>query len=213
MSSGSLGDVDYGRDLTEIGTVPDAQLYLPYAEHPASRIVATLTSTRRPDELAGPARDPLAAILPGVPTEVVDLKTAIFRVQWTRRYFSNQTVIYAVLATTIAALGLYGLTSHSAGGRRHELAVRMALGASRSDVIQLIVRDVGRLTATGIVVGLALALALTGLWTSLLHEVSARDPLAFGGVAPLLAVVALVAAFLPARRASQVDPNAVLRAE
>ena len=210
---GVVGDVDYGRDLTNIGTVPDAQLYLPYADHPASRIVATLASSRRPDELAGPARDALAAILPGVPTEVVDLETALFRVQWMRRYFSNQMAIYAVLATAIAALGLYGLMSHSAGGRRHELAVRMALGASRSDVIQLIVRDAGRLAATGIVVGLALALALTGLGASLLHEVSARDPLVFGGVALLLTVVALVAAFLPARRASRVDPNAVLRAE
>ena len=210
---GVVGDVDYGRDLVNIGTVPDAQLYLPYAEHPTSRIVATFASGRRPDELAGPARDALAVTVPGVPTEVVNLETAIFRVQWMSRYFSNQLAIYAVLATAIAALGLYGLMSHSAGGRRHELAVRMALGATRVDVIQLIVSDAGRLAATGIVFGLALAFALTGLGASLLHEVSARDPIVFGGVALLLTAVALIAAFLPARRASRVDPNAVLRAE
>ena len=210
---GIVGDVDYGRDLVNVGTVPDAQLYVPYADLPSARLVIALSSDRPPAGLAGAARQALATAVPGIPVDVVDLETALFREQWMSRYFSNQLAIYALMATAIAALGLYGLISHSAGGRRQELAVRLALGARRVDLIRLILRDASLLAGVGISIGLGVALGVTGFAATMLYEVSARDPVVFGGVAILLTAVTLVAAFLPARRASRLNPNSALRAE
>ena len=210
---GVVGDVDYGRDLVTVGTLPDAQLYVPHAEVGGPRVVVALRGTRPPAELAGATRQALATSVPGIPAEVMDLETALFRVQWMNRYFGNQLAVYALLATAIAALGLYGVMTHSVGGRRRELAVRMAVGATRLDLIRLVLGDASRLAGAGIGIGLLLALGTTGFAAAMLYEVSARDPVVFGGVALLLAGVALGAAFLPARRASLFDPNAALRAE
>ena len=110
------------------------------------------------------------------------------------RYFGNQLAIYALLATAIAALGLYGVMTHSVGGRRRELAVRVAVGATRLDVIRLVLGDASRLAGAGIAIGLLMALGTTGFAAAMLYEVSARDPVVFGGVALLLACVALVTA-------------------
>ena len=210
---GVVGNVDYGRDLVSVGTLPDAQLYMPYVEVMGPRVVVALSGTRRPAELAGAARQALTASVPGIPAEVMDLETALFRVQWMNRYFGNQLAIYALLATAIAALGLYGVMTHSVGGRRRELAVRVAVGATRLNVIRLVLGDASRLAGAGIAIGLLIALGTTGFAAAMLYEVSARDPVVFGGVALLLACVALGAALLPARRASLLDPNAALRAE
>ena len=210
---GVVGDVDYGRDLVTVGTLPDAQLYVPHVEVASSRVVVALRGARRPSELAGAVRQALARSVPGIPAEVVDLETALFRVQWMNRYFGNQLAIYALLATTIAALGLYGVMTYSTGGRRHELAVRVALGATRPDLIRLILGDASRRAGAGISIGLLLAFGTTGFAAAMLYDVSTRDPVVFGGVALLLACVALGAAFLLARRASLMDPNAALRAE
>ena len=129
---GVVGDVDYGRDLTSVGTVPEVQLYLPLAEPASAEIVAVVATSRPPRSLAGPARRGLAAVLPGIPVDAVDLETVLFRVQWVSRFFGNQLAIYGFAASLIAALGLYGLMSHAAGSRHHELAVRSALGRGAS---------------------------------------------------------------------------------
>ena len=219
---GVVGDVDYGRDLVSVGTVPDAQLYVPYPELTNSRLVVAMNivnsvdgvnGDRSPDALGTATRQALTTAIPGIPVEVVDLETALFRVQWIGRYFSNQLAIYALLATAIAALGLYALISHSAGRRRHELAVRMALGATRPDLVRLIVRDASLLAGVGIGLGLVAALGMTGFASAMLYQVGARDPVVFGSVALLLAIVTLMAALLPARRASLLNPNTALRAE
>ncbi len=121
--------------------------------------------------------------------------------------------IFAALSAALSALGLYGVVSHAVSQRRREIGIRMALGARANDVLTLIVHNVTSMIVAGVVIGLAGAAALTRVTTSLLFEVSALDPVAFVAAAVMMTAVAAVAALVPARRATRVDPTTALRAE
>ena len=120
---------------------------------------------------------------------------------------------FGVLALALAAIGLYGVVSYGVAQRTREIGIRMALGAGRPRVVRLLVAGGLRLVVIGGVLGLALALAAARLLGGLLFEVSALDPLTFLGVPLVLGAAALLAAWLPARRASRVDPLAALRTD
>jgi ABC-type antimicrobial peptide transport system permease subunit len=120
---------------------------------------------------------------------------------------------FGLLALVLAAIGVYGVTSYTTNQRTHEIGIRLALGASRADVLRLILRRGVLLTLLGLVIGLGMAFGVTRFLQSLLLGVSSTDALTFAGVALLLSAVVLVACFIPARRAMRVDPVQALRYE
>jgi putative ABC transport system permease protein len=111
----------------------------------------------------------------------------------------------------MACIGIYGVISHLVGERTHEIAIRLALGAERSEVLRMVLRDGAKMALAGVAIGLGAALGLTRLMASMLFGISAHDPVTVAGVVSLLAFVAFAACYVPARRATRVDPMVALR--
>ncbi len=130
-----------------------------------------------------------------------------------QRFAMTLLGVFAALATVLASVGIYGVISYISGQRTHEIGIRMALGAKRADVLRMVLSQAGKMAALGVGIGLLASFGLTRLMSSLLFGVSTHDPITFSAVALVLIPVALAACYIPARRASSVDPIVALRYE
>ena len=193
-------------------------VYVVHAQFPVSYLSMTLRTAGIPAALVGPARAALAAVDPDIPMARVRTMGEWVSASMTgRRFFAWLIGIFAVLALGLAAVGVYGVLSQAVGERTREIGLRVALGAAPREVTALVVRQGVAPAALGVGVGLALALAVTralkAYLAPLLFSVGPSDLPTYGGVAALIFAVALLAAWVPARRASRVDPLVALRNE
>ena len=191
----------------------------PFHYHPAEQdyegwMTLIVRTYSNPEAIIGGVRDEINKIDPKLP--VYDVKTLNDHLSlslFPARVAASLLGSFGLLALLLAAIGIYGVTSYAVAQRTREIGIRMALGAERRDVVTMIVRHGLVLTASGLVVGLGAAIALTRLMSAILYGVSATDLLTFSGVSVLLAMVAVFSGLIPALRASKVDPVRALRYE
>ena len=188
--------------------------YFPLYQENSPAVFLIARASADPASLAGAIRAAVHAVDPTEP--VSDGKTMDERISLSmgpRRSAVTLLSVFAAMALTLAAVGLFGLIRYNVTQRTQEIGVRMALGASPSDVLRMVLGQSLRLALVGVAGGLVAAFALTRVLSSLLYEVSATDPLTFAGMALLLISVGLLASWIPAHRATRVDPLVALRYE
>ncbi len=209
---GVVGDEKVGQ--IDAGTTP--VIYFPHAQDGGAEMSLVVRTTADPTSLVGAVRaavhdlDPNVALGSAVTMEEVIANSPS---AFLRRYPAFLAGVLALIAFVLALEGIYGVMSYTVSQRTHEIGVRVAIGAGRGNIYALVLRQGMGLAVAGVAVGLVASLALTRFLSSLLFGVSPTDPLTFGGVAALLVGVALVACYVPARRAARVDPVVALRSE
>jgi ABC-type antimicrobial peptide transport system permease subunit len=167
-----------------------------------------------PTSVTGEVRQAIHQIDSNLPiTNVTTLAAQVSNSMGPQRLISALTGFFGIVGLALACVGLYGIMAYSVARRTHELGVRMALGAQKGEILKMIMAHGLRLTLIGLAIGAAGALALTRLMTNLLYGVRPSDPLTFTAVSLLLMMVALLACYIPARRAMKVDPMVALRYE
>ena len=219
--------LEYGKVpwLTVVGVVKDSsyyepvegprlQMYVPFLATPWDAMYLVVRTEVDPTYLVASVRREVWAINKDVPVDKLLTMDQLLSSKLSLPRFNMLSVsIFAALALLSAVVGTYGIMAYSVTERTHEFAVRVALGASPSDIFKLTIRQGTILALTGISIGVAAAFALTRVMASLLYEVTTSDPLTFAGVSLLLAMVALLASYVPGRRATKVDPMVALRHE
>jgi predicted permease len=189
-------------------------IYWPLAQAGAVFGTFTLRTTLAPEQLTRLSNDTIVSLDPDLP--LFDIRPYDARLAASlgpQRAPMVLTLVFAAVAFTLAVVGVYGVLTWAVTQRYGELGVRMALGAGRADIMRLVVRQGGRLTAVGILIGIGAAVALGRAMASQIHHVSALDPTVFGVVIAGLAASALLASWIPARRAGRIDPMTALRVE
>ncbi|AHG87822.1 permease [Gemmatirosa kalamazoonensis] len=220
-----LGPRGRGKWATVVGVVGDVQqwglnepptveLYLPFGAEPPGIATFVVRSTAPTVTLAPAMRAALRGAAPGIaPVDVTPMETVIRDTHWQPKVFSALFGAFGIAALVLAAAGVYGLTAYAVSQRSREIGVRVALGARGGQVVRLVARRGLALTGIGLAVGIALALAVSQVMRRVLFGVTPTDPVAFVAAPLLLALVALAASVVPARRAARVDPAEVLRNE
>ena len=188
------------------------EVYLPYFQNPVGSATLIVRAEKDPAALSASIRQAVKA---------VDLEVPVYSVRTLAEIVSDSTAqrrlavmlitVFAAVALLLAAVGIYGVMSYAVAQRTQEIGIRMALGAERRDILRMVLRHGGLMAVIGIGLGVTVALGLARLITSLLFQVSATDPPTFSVVPVVLIAVALLACYIPARRATRVDPLVALR--
>jgi predicted permease len=224
--------INYGSNLvTVVGVVKNTrtwsyayegspQLYIPYktcedlGRAMSSNADFVVRSSGDPLSLVNAIRNEVRALDSQIPVEdFTTLEDRLRRSTVRQRLYMRLLTAFAVMGLVLTAIGIYGVISYAASRRTHEIGVRMALGAKRNNVLALVIRKGLTLILIGVVIGVAGALALTRVLKSLLYDVTATDPVTFIAVSLLLIAVGLIACYVPARRATKIDPMSALRYE
>ncbi|HEU4509149.1 MAG TPA: ABC transporter permease [Pyrinomonadaceae bacterium] len=207
---GVVGDVR-NRSLNTEARAAD---YVPHTQIPFSQMVAVAKTTSEPRSLIPSVTKLVGGMDQDVPVfEVKTMEEYLAASVAAPRFSSTLLSIFAAVALVLTVVGLYGVMSYSVAQRTNEIGIRLALGAQSRDVLLMIVKQGGLLIAIGLAIGLAGAYAATRLLASLLFGITEKDPLTFAAVSALLALVALLACYVPAWRATKVDPMEALRCE
>jgi putative ABC transport system permease protein len=190
------------------------EVYLPYEQSPVSGVTLVVRAAADPAALTGSLRAAVKAADPELPLyavrtlpEIVSDRTA------QRRLAATLIAVFAVVALALAAVGIYGVMSYAVAQRTQEIGIRMALGAERREILRMVLRHGTLMAVSGVGLGLAAAFGLARLITSLLFQTSAADPPTFSIVPVVLIAVAVLACWVPARRATRVDPLVALRSQ
>ncbi len=207
---GIVADVKHA----QLDKAADAMSYWPIAELPYNSMTFVLRTRGEAESVVAAARQVIHQLDPQQPIADVRTLASILGNSIARQRFNTLLLtIFAGVALLLSAIGIYGVLASSVTQRTHEIGIRAALGASSGEILTLILRQGMRLVLPGIAIGLVAAMALTRLAKTLLFEISSTDPLTFAAVTLLLLGVALLACWIPARRATKVDPMIALRCE
>ena len=203
-------------DVRQMGldTPAEPTVYWPHPELVMSGMTILVRTVNDPLTLVSAVRNELQQMDPEQPMAAIATMDQLLAGSLSRSRFTMLVLgVFAALALVLACVGIYGVIAYSVTQRTQEFGIRMALGANRRDVLRLVLGQGTRLTLLGIGLGIVAALIITRLMATLLYGISATDPLTFTAVALLLALVALAACYIPARRATRVDPIVALRYE
>lgn len=193
---------------------PRPELYFPFAQRPGRAMTIVVRSPSDPAAIASLLRADLRELAPTLPlSNVTTMSTLMASSVAQPRFFMNLTAVFGLLAMTLAAVGIYGVMAYNVSRRTTEMGLRMALGASRREVLSMIVSGGLRLTVAGVAAGLLFAWWATSFMASLLFDVDPRDLTTFAGATAVLALIALLASLVPALRATRIDPMRALRVD
>jgi ABC-type antimicrobial peptide transport system permease subunit len=197
-----------------IGEDPQPMAYQPMTQAYSPAVTLQVRTTGKPETAEATVRSAVQSLDSNMAlTNVQTIQEIMDQGLWAPRMGAALLTLFGGLALVLAAVGVYGVLSYSVNQQRQEIGIRRALGAQPGDVVRLVAGQGMQLAVAGLVLGLLLALGFTHLLASLLFGVSATDAWTFGGVTGVLLIVAMLACYIPARRATQVDPLVALRYE